>query len=143
MINKEELESEYFRSYSDLGLYSSIGGYHGPSSKSQREISFALHSPGGGVKGEIIMVWTELGGKQVPQLQSYDDSWTVLACFTDVIEKLSEYDNCNISPEKFMEILDSLGFINTNSYHGGYIPNEMFKLYQLERKRNKKIEEIL
>lgn len=134
---KEELESEYFRSYTDLRKYKH------QYSDGREEIMFALHHPGGGVIGEIAMRWIPLTGKMVPQIQSFDDSWKVLACFSDLIEKLADFDGENITPEKFIEILESLGFINTDSYKGDFIPNEMFESYQIRRKRDKKLNEIL
>ena len=134
---KEQLESEYFRSYTDLRKYKNqvSGG--------QDEIMFALHSPGGGVTGEIAMKWIPLAGRMVPQLQSFDDSWQVLSCFTDLLDKLSDVDGENITPDEFIKILESLGFINTDSYKGDFIPKEMFESYQVRRKRDKKLSQIL
>jgi len=131
VINKEELESNYFRSYTDCRKWGEM------------EVMFALHSPGGGVHGEIAMRWIDLRGKFVPRIESFDDSWEVLHCFSDVIEKLAEYDDDNILPGEFMEILDSLGFINTNSYEGDIIPIEVFEGYQKRRKRDINIDKII
>lgn len=117
---KEKLESEYFRSYTDLRKY-------------KHQYS----------DGEIAMRWIPLTGKMVPQIQAFDDSWKVLACFSDLIDKLAEFDGENITPDKFIEILESLGFINTDSYKGDFIPNEMFESYQTRRKRDKKLNDIL
>ena len=130
---KEELESKYFRSYTDLRKYSGR----------ESEVMFALHSPGGGVTGEVAMRWILLGGKEVPQLQVFDDAWEVMACFHDVMDKLADYDGENITPDKFIEILESFGFINTDSYKGDFIPDEMFESYQLRRKRSKKLDELI
>jgi len=131
---KEELESKYFRSYTDLRKYSHMR---------EPEVMFALHSPGGGVTGEISMRWILLGGKEVPQLQIFDDAWEVMACFHDVMDKLADYDRQNITPDEFISILESLGFINTDSYKGDFIPDEMFESYQLRRKRSKKLDELI
>lgn len=138
--DKEKLESEYFRSYSDLRKYKH------QYTDGREEIMFALHHPGGGVTGEIVMVWKPLNGRMVPQLQSYDDSWKVLSCFTDLIDRLGDFDGDNITPDEFIEILESLGFISTNLYEGDYIPDEMFREYQEKRKkifnRNRNLESL-
>lgn len=134
---KEQLESEYFRSYTDLRKYKH------QNRDGAEEVMFALHSPGGGVTGEIAMRWTRLSGRMVPQPQSFDDSWRVLSCFTDLIDKLADVDGENITPDEFIDILESLGFINTDSYKGDFIPVEMFEAYQVRRKRDNKLNQIL
>ncbi len=58
-------------------------------------------------------------------------------------KKLAEVDSDNILPNEFIEILNSLGFINSDSYEGDFIPKEMFNAYQTRRKRDKKLDELI
>lgn len=133
-FDKDRLESEYFRSYCDLRKFTHM---------KNPEISISLHSPGGGVYGEFIVVWVMLNNRLVPKLEAFDDSWRVLSCFSDLLDKLAEVDSENILPNEFIEILNSLGFINSDSYEGDFIPKEMFDAYQTRRKRDKKLDELI
>lgn len=135
MIDKEYYESKYFRSYTDLRKFLRDGG--------DTEIMMALHSPEGGVQGEFAIRWGRLGGKLVPQIQAYSDSWIVLSCMSDLIDVLAEHDDEDITPDQLIEILESLDFINTDSYEGGYLPQERFLAYQTKRRRTKKLDQIL
>lgn len=132
-LEKEELESKYFRGY-----------YYLNSEYVSNEIVFGLYSPGGGTIGEICMKWVLIGNRKVPQMQSYYDSWRVLSCFTDLLDRLSiEDDNPFLSIDEFIEILKSFEFIDTTSYKGHYIPESMFKSYQIQRKRKILLDNIL
>jgi hypothetical protein len=137
MIDKEYYESTYFRSYTDLRKYANQNREY------VAEIMMALHHPGGGVKGEFAVRWQMLGGKAVPQLQAYSDSWLVLHCMSDLIQVLAEHDDEDITPDELIQILESLDFINTDSYQGDYLPEERFQSYQIKRKRSKKLDQIL
>ena len=144
MIDKEYYESNYFRSYTDLRKYvnqntESLIRYR----EYVAEIMIALHHPGGGVKGEFAMRWEMLGGKPTPQIQAYSDSWIVLHCMSDLIEVLAKHDDEDITPDELIEILESLDFINTDSYQGDFIPQEIFQSYQIKRKRKYKLDQIL
>lgn len=134
MIDKEYYESTFFRSYTDMRKFLHDGGY---------EIMMALHSPSGGVQGEFAMRWSKLGGRLVPQLQAYSDSWIALHCMSDLIEVLAEHDDEDITPDELIQILESLDFINTDSYQGDYLPEERFQAYQIKRKRKSKLDQIL
>jgi len=133
-FDKDKLESEYFRAYCDLRKFAHIN---------YPEITLSLHSKDGGVYGEFMVVWVNLNNRLVPRLEAFDDSWRVLACFSDLLDRLAEVDSENILPNEFIEILDSLGFINSDSYKGDFIPKEMFDAYQTRRKRDKKLDELI
>jgi len=137
MIDKEYYESKYFRSYTDLRKF------HREGDEWEVEIMMALHSPEGGAQGEFAMRWGILGGKLTPQIQAYSDSWIVLSCMSDLIDTLAEHDDEDITPEQLIQILESLDFINTDSYDGDYLPQERFLAYQTKRKRTKKLDQIL
>ena len=58
------------------------------------EVFLGLCAGGGGTKGEMSMVWIELGGKNVPQLKVFDDAWAVLASWPDLLAELAKV-NCD------------------------------------------------
>ena len=76
------------------------------------EVMFGFYHKDGGTTGEMSMRWKELGGKEVPKLEVFDDGWHALNEFKDVIQKLADVDNLNINPEQFCEILLDCGFEN-------------------------------
>ncbi|CAM5998710.1 unnamed protein product [Sphagnum balticum] len=79
------------------------------------EVNFGLSCDGGGTHGEMTMIFTELGGKIVPQLRVFDDGWDVLLGFADVLAELSlvgakHMGEPSITPKQFCEILLRCGF---------------------------------
>jgi hypothetical protein len=62
------------------------------------------------------MEWEEICGRNVPQLKAYDDSWTVLAGFKDVIDALALTDGKNITDDEFVKILLGSGFTDMTAY---------------------------
>jgi hypothetical protein len=74
-------------------------------------IQFGLFNAISGTCGEMSMIWLELGGKLTPQLRVHDDAWYVFNTFADKLTPiLAEYDDRNITPTRFANILDSIGF---------------------------------
>lgn len=137
----EKLESEYFRSYHDLRVYNGRNS-------DMNEISFCLQHPGGGVTGEIIVEWINLGyhGGISPKIKVFNDSIHVLLCFKDVIDKLhTKYEGLNYTPEDLMETLEECGFMNSkDSFDGDFIPEDMFKEYQRKRlQKRKRLESLV
>ncbi len=76
------------------------------------EVMFGLYDDDriGGTSGEMAIKWHKLNGENIPRFESFDDSWAVLATFTDVIIAMGKYDDKNITPDQFAELLISLGF---------------------------------
>ena len=66
--------------------------------------------PDGGTSGEMSVRWKELGGKNVPELQCFEDAWNTLASFTDLITEMGELDDECITPKEFCALLSRLGF---------------------------------
>ena len=81
-----------------------------------RSISFGMYQPGDGTSGEMTMVWYDLGGKIVPKLECFDDGWNALSLFTDLIKKMGEHDDENITEEQFVSILLECGFTDMTAY---------------------------
>lgn len=79
------------------------------------EVFLGLCAAGGGTKGEMKMEWVELGGKNIPRLQVFDDGWKVLASWPDLLAELAKVgcgsmSEKSITPKEFCEILLRLGF---------------------------------
>lgn len=72
-------------------------------------ITVGFYHPDGGTTGEFQISWRELGGRVVPKLEAFDDSWNALYNFSDLIKKMSDVDDDNISPEEFCKMLIGLG----------------------------------
>jgi len=73
-------------------------------------IVFGLFCEDGSTSGTAKIEWEELGTETVPRLFCYDDGWAALISFSDVLEKMGERDDENISPGEFSSILEGCGF---------------------------------
>jgi len=72
-----------------------------------------------GTTGEMAMRWHDLNRAEVPRIECFDDAWKTLFSFTDVLEKLADVDNKNITQDDFIEILLSCGFVDKTEYERG------------------------
>ena len=115
----------------------------------ENSIHFGIYADEGGTTSEINMTLIELGGKMVPQLRVFDDAWEVLSTFDDLIGEISEFDNKNITQEKFVEILKDCGFKDNTPYNNPYDKDDqktatdlMTELSNIDR-RKKEIEKKL
>ena len=76
-----------------------------------------MYDPEGGSSGEMSMEWVEIGRDiKTPQLMVFDDGWSALGLFTDLIQELAKVDSENINDDQFCEILDRLGFKDLTAY---------------------------
>jgi hypothetical protein len=66
----------------------------------------------GGVPGEISMNWQVLDHEIVPFLKCWNDGWSSLASFPEVIAWLGERNDENITPQQFCQFLQSCGFVD-------------------------------
>ena len=74
------------------------------------EVTFGLFSPEGGTSGEMSVRWEKLGRSDVPKLRAFDDAWSALSTFTDVIAEMGEHDGEDMTPQEFVDLLLSCGF---------------------------------
>ena len=90
------------------------------------EVSFGLYAPAdGGTTGEMTVRWIEIGqpsGRPAPKLGVFCDGWNALATFGDVIARLAEVDDQDISPAEFCAILTECGFIDNTPRVSPYAP---------------------
>ncbi len=127
-----------------------IRGYH-RSSKSwyyksldgKIEVSFGMYHKDGGTSGEMSIEWIPLAGELCAELKCFEDSWSALSLFTDLIQKMGEIDGENIQEEDFCKLLDSCGFTDLTSYQDPYenkeIPKEEMTTIEIPIEKAKKL----
>lgn len=78
------------------------------------EITFGFYHPGQGSTGEMTIHWHDLRAHHppVPRLEAFDDSWSALSQFKDVIDKLAELDDTSPTVAQVAEVLTQCGFID-------------------------------
>jgi len=86
------------------------------------EITMGYYCPEGGTSGEFTIKWRELNGRMVPRLQAFDDSWSALAGFADVIEGLRKLDDTNPTVEQVAEVLLACGVKDDTPRESPYKP---------------------
>lgn len=73
------------------------------------KITIGFYAQDGGTSGEFCVAWEGLAGRPVPRLCVYDDGWSALNEFSDLIKKMADFDGQDISPEEFADLLLSMG----------------------------------
>lgn len=75
-------------------------------------ITFGLYNNHGGTSGEMGIRWHDLfRSGSCARLEAFEDSWSALSSFSDVIQKLGKVDSDKITPDEFKSILLSCGFV--------------------------------
>ncbi len=88
------------------------------------EVNFGMYEINGlGTSGEMTMEWVHLGGKDCARLKSFEDSWSALSLFTDLIQKMGELDSELIQEDEFCKLLDECGFKDFTAYNDPFIKN--------------------
>lgn len=82
------------------------------------EVNIGLHHRKGGSTGEFAVRWELLAGKLTPKLTAYDDGWSALFNFSDMLEAMAGVDDENISPDAFCVLLEALGIENMTDFNG-------------------------
>lgn len=126
-----------------------IRGYHRCSkswySKSykQIEISFGMFHPDGGTSGEMSIEWIKLDGKLCAKFVCFEDGWSALSLFPDLIKKMGEVDSQRIQEEDFAKILDECGFKDLTAYNDPYkgvkIPQEDMVTISIPKEKAEKL----
>ncbi len=80
------------------------------------EIVFGMYHPDGSTTGEMQMKWVMLQNSLCAKLISFEDSWSLLSLFSDLIKKMGKVDSQNIQEEEFVKILDECGFKDLTAY---------------------------
>jgi len=127
MANHEQCKRAYYRS--------SKAYYANALKEKNVSVLVGMYHPDGGTTGEFEFEWVELGGKYCARLKSFEDSWSALSLFKDLLEKMAEIDDTGIQEQEFCEILDSLGILDITQYEQGKPRNQVSK--QTKRLRSK------
>lgn len=101
-----------------------IRGYHRSSKAHYRdvidgiEVMFGMYyAQDGSTTGEMAMKWINIvGDKLSPRLECYSDAWSALARFPDLIQKLGDLDDIDLTEEQFCALLDVCGFKDLTKY---------------------------
>ena len=86
------------------------------------EILIGFYCPTGGTSGEFSIKWRELGKRNVPYLKAFDDSWSALANFADVIAGLKGLDATNPTVEQVAKVLLACGVKDATPRESPYKP---------------------
>lgn len=86
------------------------------------DIMFGYYSPEGGTSGEMAMRWYKLENNKLPsaKLEVFEDTFETLNSFKDLIEELAKWENKNIQPDQFCELLKQFGFIDKTEEKSPY-----------------------
>lgn len=79
------------------------------------QVTFGMYHPQSKRGNEMVMKWVDLEGKYVAKLECFEDAFTMLKLFSDVVEKLSETNL--ITEEEFCELLEDCGFEDLTKYN--------------------------
>jgi hypothetical protein len=80
------------------------------------EIMIGMYHPGGGSSGEFRMRWEIIGGKLMPQVRLFDESWSLFVEFRDLFIELAKLDGLNPDQDMIIHLLKSLGFKDLTRY---------------------------
>ncbi len=101
---------------SGRGFIWSSHAWYAEAADCKHKISFGLYHKDGGTTGEMEMVWHEIGSEWVPRLECFDDGWSVLFMFTDLLEEMAMFDGVNVTEEGFVNLLERCQFADMTPY---------------------------
>lgn len=85
------------------------------------EVIFGMYDINdGGTTGEMSVKWIWLNHNFTPKFECFDDGWSALSTFPDLIEKMGEVDSEDITDEHFVKILIECGFKDLTKYESPY-----------------------
>lgn len=73
------------------------------------QITIGFYRAEGGTAGEFTITWRKLVGRVTPKLEAWQDSWSVLNQFRDVLDKLDALCGKRPSPEEICKVLVECG----------------------------------
>jgi hypothetical protein len=86
------------------------------------EVLLGFYCPDGGTSGEFSIKWRELGNRMVPYLKAFDDSWSALHNFSDVIAALAKLDATNPTVDQVASVLVKCGVKDATPRESPYKP---------------------
>jgi hypothetical protein len=107
------------------GYHRSSKSYWAKLTKPDRiKVQFGMYHPDGSTTGEMKMEWAPFNYSLSPTLTVHEDSWSVLALFPDLIQRLGEVDDKRLQEPEFCKILEELGFKDLTAYEDPYAEKE-------------------
>lgn len=85
---------------------------HDPDDTIIDRIMLGFYHSDGGTSGEFSIRWKELSGRVVPRLCAFDDAWSALHHFADVIEALAALDDKAPSSMEVCTVLKRCGLVD-------------------------------
>ena len=114
---KNKVMSENTNENCIKGYHRSSKAFYAKQLGGEIRVSFGMYdNKDGSTSGEMMMEWIELSGNLYTKLETYEDSWGVLASFSDVIQKMGEVNGQLISEDVFCKLLDECGFKDLTRY---------------------------
>lgn len=93
--------------------------YYRPNDKYLYEFTVGFYSPEGGTSGEFNIKFYMLGGKLVANLDAFDDAWSALLGFHDLIAELANFDEdttyTQITPDQLIDVLQKCNIVDLTS----------------------------
>ena len=80
-------------------------------------VMVGMYHPDGGTSGEFEFEWYYLSGSLCARLNSFEDSWSALSKFQDLLDIMADIDSECIQEPEFCEILDKLDIKDLTSYY--------------------------
>lgn len=90
------------------------------------KIRVGMYHPDGGTSGELEFEWIDFSGQKRARIKAYDDSWSALSLFKDLIDEMVKVDNEAIQMPEFCAILDRLGIIDITKDENGVPKNDLY-----------------
>ena len=110
----------------DIRAFTHTGAsWYGPSSLRSDEldeIMVGFYASDGGTSGEFAIRWVKVGDKWSPRLEAFDDSWSALNHFTDLLALMAQHDSEDMTPETFCELLKECGIKDQTQRQRNGIP---------------------
>lgn len=79
------------------------------------EIMVGMYHPEGGTSGEFALRWVSIGGRPVARLEAFDDSWSALQKFGDLLAWMATVDGDNVTPEQVAAAMREMGIVDATT----------------------------
>lgn len=86
--------------------------------KERVSVMVGIYYAEGGTTGEFEVEFVQIQKNKplAARLKAFEDSWSALWLFNDLLKKMAEIDGQDIQEPEFCQLLDSLGIIDITEY---------------------------
>lgn len=101
--------------------------YYASGLKEKVSVMIGIYYAEGGTSGEFEFEFIEIRKNKplAARLKAFEDSWSALWQFKDLLEKMAEIDDQEIQEPEFCQLLDGLGIIDITEYERGIPKNSL------------------